>query len=93
MNMDYFNYQHLPAHLQGVSKAFHDVAHQMLKDVPPGPQFDQGMQRLLEAKDCMVRARIPDTPKVYVHTQPGCPFQFCDQAAPFSACSGHCRHA
>jgi hypothetical protein len=92
MTPRYFEYAHLPAHLQEVSKPFHDLAVSLLTMVPPGEQRDLGMQRLLEAKDCMVRGRIPDTPKVYIHTQPGCPFKFCDQAEPFKACQGHCRH-
>ena len=29
----------------------------------------------------------------YVHSREGCPFMYCDQEAPFTACKEKCRHA
>ena len=55
--MKYFDYQHLPDHLQEVSKQFWVLA-DTLRDLPNGHQKDMAYQKLLEAKDCAVRARL-----------------------------------
>lgn len=57
VNLTYLNYAHLPARLQPVSKHFHDLAHAM-SDLQPGEEKDAGMRKLLEAKDCFVRAAV-----------------------------------
>lgn len=54
--IQFFEYSHLPAHLQEVSKAVHELAHQMENTLPDGPEKSAGMRKLLEAKDCFVRA-------------------------------------
>ncbi len=59
--MKYFEYSHLPEHLQAVSKPFGDLAVQLNKDLSDGPEKSAGLRKLLEAKDCMVRAAIPQT--------------------------------
>lgn len=51
----HFDYGHLPEHLRAISEPFHDLAHDMATKLE-GPQLTLGLQRLLEAKDCMVRA-------------------------------------
>ena len=56
--MKYFEYAHLPAHLQTVSKAIGDVAKQMDNDIPEGDEKATGLRKLLEAKDCFVRASL-----------------------------------
>lgn len=56
--MKYFEYAHLPEHLQKVSKPFGDMASQMNDDLPDGPEKSAGLRKLLEAKDCMVRAAL-----------------------------------
>lgn len=56
--MKYFEYAHLPEHLQKVSKPFGDMATQMNDLLPDGPEKSAGLRKLLEAKDCMVRAAI-----------------------------------
>lgn len=58
----YFAYAHLPPHLQAVSKPIGDLAEQMETDLPDGPEKSAGMRKLLEAKDCFVRAAL-DKPK------------------------------
>lgn len=58
----YFEYGHLPAHLQAVSKSCHDLAEAMVGDLPDGPELTAGLRKLLEAKDCFVRAAL-DKPK------------------------------
>lgn len=53
----YFDFAHLPAPLQDVARPVHDVAHRMATSLS-GPQLELGLQRLLEAKDCFVRAAL-----------------------------------
>jgi hypothetical protein len=54
----YFVYDHLPAHLQAVSKEAHDYAASMVAQLPDGPELTAGLRKLLEAKDCFVRAAL-----------------------------------
>lgn len=54
----YFEYEHLPEQLQKVSKPVCELAHQMEEMLPDGPEKSAGMRKLLEAKDCFVRANI-----------------------------------
>ena len=54
----YFKYSHLPERLQPFSKPFNDLAVQMDKELPNGTEKDMGMRKLLEAKDCFVRANL-----------------------------------
>ena len=54
----YFNYSHLPERLQVVSKPISDLAQQLEDAIPDGPEKSAGMRKLLEAKDCFVRASL-----------------------------------
>lgn len=56
--MKYFAYQHLPAHLQEVSKPIGDLATLMDETLPDGAEKSAGLRKLLEAKDALVRAKI-----------------------------------
>lgn len=56
----YFEYAHLPPHLQKVSKSIADVANEMEALLPDGPEKSAGLRKLLEAKDCFVRASLPE---------------------------------
>ena len=56
--LKYFEYAHLPPHLQEVSRPFHDVAMIMNGILQDGPEKTAGFRKLLEAKDCMVRAKL-----------------------------------
>ncbi|MEU6674748.1 hypothetical protein [Streptomyces sp. NPDC046925] len=53
----YFDYAHLPPHLQAVSRPFHDLAHDLAGRLS-GAEVSAGLRKLLEAKDCMVRAAL-----------------------------------
>jgi len=57
--LKYFAYEHLPAHLQDVSKPFGELARQLDRDLPDGAEKSAGLRKLLEAKDCFVRAKLP----------------------------------
>jgi len=56
--MKYFEYAHLPAHLQEVSKPLGELAAQLDAQIPDGPEKSAGLRKLLEAKDCFVRAKL-----------------------------------
>lgn len=53
----FFAYDHLPAHLQVVSKPFADLAGVILT-LPRNPERTVALRKLLEAKDAAVRARL-----------------------------------
>lgn len=60
----YFEYDHLPQRLQSVSMPFRALAHQAVANLD-GPELTAGLRKLLEAKDCFVRAALdtaPETP-------------------------------
>ncbi|EMM3426269.1 MULTISPECIES: hypothetical protein [Klebsiella] len=56
--MKYFAYQHLPAHLQEVSKPIGDLATLMDESLPDSAEKSVGLRKLLEAKDALVRAKL-----------------------------------
>jgi hypothetical protein len=56
----YFEYDHLPERLQATSKVYHDLAWREAVDGQHGPEVAAGLRKLLEAKDCFVRARLPN---------------------------------
>ncbi|NUO43721.1 MAG: hypothetical protein HOV82_16995 [Streptomyces sp.] len=58
----FFEYDHLPPHLQAVSASCGDLAQHMAVALPDGPELKTGLRKLLEAKDCFVRAAL-NTPK------------------------------
>ncbi len=58
--LKFFKFAHLPPHMQELSKPFHDMAHEMVKKLPRNAERTMFLRKLLEAKDCAVRATIPD---------------------------------
>jgi hypothetical protein len=56
--LQFFSYLHLPPDLQKVSKLFCELAHQICQDLPSNPERTVALRKLLEAKDCAVRAVI-----------------------------------
>ena len=54
----HFAYDHLPKRLQDVSRAFHALAASNAAALPDGPEKDMCLRKLLEAKDCAVRAAL-----------------------------------
>lgn len=49
-----FAYDHLPAHLQDISRPFHDLAASMVDLLPTDPELSACLRKLREAKDCAV---------------------------------------
>lgn len=56
--LQFFAYAHLPAHLQAVSQPFGDLAQQIVATLPSNPERTVALRKLLEAKDCAVRALL-----------------------------------
>ena len=54
--MQFFEFAHLPEHLQVVSKPFCELAARWCETVPSNPERTVALRKLLEAKDCAVRA-------------------------------------
>lgn len=54
----FFEYAHLPPHLQEISKPFGDLAAHIIATLPMNPERTAGLRKLLEAKDCIVRAKL-----------------------------------
>lgn len=61
--MQYFEYAHLPANLQEHSKAFWALASHVCRTLPESPERTAALRKLLEAKDCAVRAALYDPTK------------------------------
>ncbi len=55
----FFEYEHLPEHLRAVSENCANLAEDMIRELPDGPELTAGLRKLLEAKDCFVRAALP----------------------------------
>lgn len=52
-----FSFEHLPeGKPRTVSREFRTMAQQMIDGLPDGPELTAGLRKLLEAKDCFVRA-------------------------------------
>ena len=56
--MRFFEYSHLPDHLKEVSQPFCELALWMVAHLPNTAERSAGLRKLLEAKDCAVRARL-----------------------------------
>ena len=60
--MRFFAWEHLPAPLQAVSKPIGELARTMVDTLPPSAELSAGLRKLLEAKDCLVRAALEKRP-------------------------------
>lgn len=56
--LQFFEFAHLPEAMQLVSKEFHGLAHKIVSSIPRNPERTVALRKLLEAKDCAVRATI-----------------------------------
>jgi hypothetical protein len=55
-----FEYEHLPPHLQEISKPISELAFLLADQLTDGPELSAGLRKLVEAKDCLVRQRVVD---------------------------------
>ena len=56
--LQFFQYSHLPEHLQSVSRPFCELACLIEKELPSNPELTTALRKLLEAKDCAVRSTV-----------------------------------
>ena len=68
--IQFFAYEHLPAALQAVSKPFGELANLIVTTLPRNAERTTALRKLLESKDCAVRALLFRDP-VVDETKPG----------------------
>lgn len=56
--LKWLRHDHLPPHLQAVVKPIDTLAQEMDGTLAEGAEKTAGMRKLVEAKDCFVRARL-----------------------------------
>lgn len=56
--LKWFEFSHLPEHLQAVSRPFGELANQLCEVIEPGPERTIALRKMLEAKDAAVRAKL-----------------------------------
>ena len=54
----FFAYEHLPEHLQEISKPFGEPAKLLDAELPETREKEAALRKLLEAKDCAVRSQL-----------------------------------
>lgn len=60
--LQFFTFDHLPAHLKQVSQPFHELANVLANVLPPNPETTVCLRKLLEAKDAAVRSLLFKSP-------------------------------
>lgn len=61
----FFTYDHLHGEQRELAQEFADFAHRIAKrveDTPHGAELTTGLRKIMEAKDCIVRATLPAEP-------------------------------
>lgn len=61
--LQFFTYEHLKPELQGTSKQFAELAMVIVEMLPANPERTMALRKLLEAKDCAVRAYLYKEPE------------------------------
>lgn len=56
--LQFFKYEHLPEQLREVSQPFGALAVYLTENIPQNPERTAAIRKLLEAKDCAVRAKL-----------------------------------
>jgi hypothetical protein len=60
----FFEYLHLPPLLQETSKLYSKLADEIMDKLPDNPERDMAMRKLLESKDCAVRAKLAEVNEI-----------------------------
>lgn len=58
MKAIHWSYDHLPPHLQAYSRPICELAREFERTLPQSVELNAGLRKLMEAKDCFVRAAI-----------------------------------
>lgn len=69
----FFEYEHLPEPLRFISFACSELKDTILARVEDDPELVIGLRKLLEAKDCFVRATVAQENKVKGESHEGKP--------------------
>jgi hypothetical protein len=56
--LQFFEYEHLPEALQAISAPFGNMAKRLVATLPRNPERTVALRKLLESKDCAVRAKL-----------------------------------
>ena len=56
--LKWFEYEHLPEHLQVISSPYKTMACDIVDRIQPGPERTVALRKLLESKDAAVRAVV-----------------------------------
>lgn len=56
--LQFFAFEHLPNDLQLISSRFQRLALELVQTLPRNPERTVALRKLLEVKDCAVRARL-----------------------------------
>jgi hypothetical protein len=56
--LQFFAYEHLRDDLKAVSRPFCALANALVDELPRNPERTVALRKLLEAKDCAVRAKL-----------------------------------
>jgi hypothetical protein len=59
--LQFFKWSHLPPNLQEASKPWARMAANIVITTPRCPERTMALRKLLEAKDCAVRAMLPES--------------------------------
>ena len=54
----FFRYEHMPPNLQPVAAAFYQTASWVVDEIPSSAERSAGLRKLLEARDCAIRATV-----------------------------------
>jgi len=54
--LTFFKYDHLPAHLQAISRPYCELAVAIVDVMPSNAEATVALRKLLESKDCAVRS-------------------------------------
>lgn len=57
----FFVTEHLPDHLAEISEPFGELARSIAAELPVSAEVSAALRKLLEAKDCAVRALVAST--------------------------------
>lgn len=60
--LQFFQYEHLPTHLQEISKDYCELARKIVDKYPSNPERTVALRKLLEAKDAAVRTFLYKEP-------------------------------
>lgn len=60
--LQFFDYEHLKPELQAISRPFRELANDLIGNLPMNPERTVALRKLLEAKDCAVRAYLYKEP-------------------------------